>query len=99
MKIKAFLLFFVILFALGYQYIFSVTPLYEVPKLLSNMRAKEFCSCYFLLKNSKDYCLEKVKKSYPLFGVKINESSVEFKNPISSSRAYLRSKQLGCTLE
>lgn len=62
------------------------------------MRAKEFCSCYFLLSNSKPYCLEKVAKGYSLFDYKINKDSITFSNPVATSTAFMRSKKLGCTL-
>jgi hypothetical protein len=67
--------------------IFRKTSISEVPGLLAASRSKEFCSCYFLLKNSKDYCLDLVLKGYPLFNFEIRDNEVEFSNPLSKSIA------------
>jgi hypothetical protein len=80
---------------------FSVIPAYKIPKLLSSMRAKEFCTCYFLLGKGEDYCLKVVLKGYPKFEYSFKEgaeNSVTFKNPVAESVAKVVSKNLGCQL-
>lgn len=93
-------LFLFIFLGAAHQMIFSITPLKEVPKLLSTVRAKEFCSCYFMLEKGKDYCLSNVKKGYPLFDYEIDEEkkSIEFKSPFASSKAIVLDQKYGCQL-
>lgn len=102
MRTKKFLIPFAIFIFLGaiHQVLFSATPLKEMPMLMSTMRAKEFCSCYFMLGKGKQYCLESVKKGYPLFDFNINESdkSVVFKNYFASARARVEDVRYGCVL-
>ena len=77
--------------------IFRKTSILEVPELLASSRSKEFCSCYFLLKNSEKYCLKQVLKAYPLFDYKIKDDSVIFSNPLYSSIAKVsEDKRFGC---
>lgn len=77
--------------------IFKKTSISEVPSLLASSRSKEFCSCYFLLKNSKEYCLDLVLKGYPIFKYEIRDNEVEFSNPFSSSISKVSSdKRFGC---
>ena len=66
----------------AHQMIFSKTHIKEVPMLMSTMRAKEFCSCYFILHKGKDYCLTAIKKGYPLFDYTIDDEKkiVTFKS-------------------
>ena len=68
---------------------------------MASMRAKEFCSCYFMLGFEKDYCLKQVKKGYPIFDFNLDEKKqiVNFKNPLASSSAEVRSARLGCALK
>ncbi len=49
----------VLLIVLGTTTIILETSLLEMPNLLVHMRAKEFCSCDFTLRNDKEYCLKK----------------------------------------
>ena len=93
-------LFILIFVGAAHQMIFSITPLKEVPALMSAVRAKEFCSCYFMLRKGKKYCLESVKKGYPLFEYLINEEkrSIVFENPVSKAQAIVKNDKYGCTL-
>ncbi len=76
---------------------FRKTSMVEVPELLASSRSKEFCSCYFLLGNSEQYCLEQVLKGYPLFDHKIKANSVTFSNPFYSSISKVsEDKRYGC---
>ena len=83
-----------------HQIKFSITPAKDIPLLLASMRAKEFCSCYYILGKGNEYCLESVLKGYPQFDFTLIESSkkVIFKNPIATASAHVLSDQLGCTL-
>lgn len=76
---------------------FKKTDPLDVPELLASSRSKEFCSCYFILKNSKDYCLDQVLKGYPLFDFKIGDGLVEFSNPLYSSTSVVsKDRKYGC---
>jgi len=91
---------FLILLGALHQIKFSVTPVKDIPLMLASMRAKEFCSCYYMLGKGKDYCLDSVLKGYPQFEFTLIESSkkVIFKNPIARASAQVLSERLGCTL-
>lgn len=99
---KLILSFFILVFiGIGFhQYKFSVISLSKVPKLLSRMRAKEFCTCYFLLEKGEDYCLKFVLKGYPQFDFALDKvaQKVTFSNPIASTTAQVVEKQYGCRL-
>lgn len=81
-----------------HEYKFSQIPLWEVPKGLSAMRAKEFCTCYFLQKKGEKYCLDFVLKGYPLFEYKLDKKKqrVSFINPMAKSSAGVESNRFGC---
>lgn len=89
-----------ILLGASHQIMFSKTHIKEVPMLMATMRAKEFCSCYFILKKGKDYCIESVKKGYPLFDYFIDDKKniVTFKNPIAEASAFVTEVKYGCSL-
>lgn len=89
---------FLILAVYFFANTFSVTPIYRVPKLLSSMRAKEYCSCHFVLGFEKEYCLKRVRKKYPLFDYRVERGDVTFSNPFSSSTARFISTHIGCQL-
>jgi hypothetical protein len=98
---KQLLIIFFAIFVLGayfYQKKFSVITLIEVPKLLVSMRAKEFCSCHLLIENTKDYCLKRIKKDYPLGEYTLETSRVTFSILGISATAELQNKRLGCRL-
>ena len=94
-------LFILIVIGTIHQIMFSITPLREVPELMSSVRAKEFCSCYFMLNKGKEYCLKSVKKGYPFFDYTINDErkSIHFKNPIAEASARVLNNKYGCSLE
>lgn len=102
-KNKTFLIFFGIFIFLGafHQVIFSRTSLREVPELMATMRAKEFCSCFYMLKKGEEYCLESVKKGYPLFEYKITKEtkSITFKNKFAEATAQVENPLYGCSLK
>jgi len=101
MKTKLILLSIIVAAAIGINMkMFGQTPVWKVPKLMTSMRAKEFCSCYFLLGNKKEYCINKVKKGYPLFDFKVDDQdkSIVFSNPFASTKSKVFSRRLGCKL-
>jgi hypothetical protein len=102
MKNKKFFipLFLLIFLGAAHQMMFSLTPLKEVPALMSAVRAKEFCSCFFMLEKGREYCLESVKKGYPLFEYEIDEEnkSITFRNPIAEGKAIVLNQKYGCKL-
>lgn len=79
----------------------GVIPVWQAPKLLSSMRAKEFCSCRFMLGYEESYCLKRVVKGFPVFDYSIDEANkrISFSNYLSSSSAVVRGPKLGCILE
>lgn len=88
--------------AIGFHQLkFSEIPVWKVPKLLSAMRAKEFCSCHFVLNFKRDYCLKKVVKGYPIFDFELDpvKKIVRFENPFAASQARLGSLKTGCSLQ
>lgn len=99
-KIVLIPLFLLIFLGAAHQMAFPITPLKELPALISAVRAKEFCSCYFMLGKGQSYCLESVKKGYPLFEYIIDEEkkSVVFKNPLAHSEAIVLGQKYGCKL-
>ncbi len=87
---------------LGHQYMFSEIPVWKIPKLMSSMRAKEFCTCRFMLLYPTDFCLERVKKGYPLFSYEVDEKNKEvlFSNYFASARAKAHEDaRYGCSLK
>ena len=80
---------------------FTKISMIEVPALLNSMRAKEFCTCYFLLHKGKDYCLQSVKHGYPMFGHMIDDKNkaVRFDLLWASTLAVVDSKKFGCSLK
>ncbi|MGK0366935.1 MAG: hypothetical protein ACI9QD_000066 [Thermoproteota archaeon] len=89
-----------VLAVIGHQQKFSITPVWQIPNILTAMRAKEFCSCYFLLKNKKAYCLAKVKKGYPAFGHNVDDKnkSVSFTILYATTTSEVKNPRLGCKL-
>lgn len=82
---------------------FSQVSISEIPSFLNSMRAKEFCSCYFLLEKPKNYCLDLIGKGYPISesNIKIDRDSnqVEFTlYGIGLRKAKVISKRLGCRI-
>jgi len=84
-----------------HQIKFSRIHIKDVPMLMSSMRAKEFCSCYFILGKDQNYCLESVKKGYPLFDYQIDDANqlVTFTNPVASASAKVTNFKYGCELK
>lgn len=80
---------------------FSETPMWEVPSLLNASRAKEFCSCYFLLGKGHDYCLKRVHHGYPMLGYHVDDQlkTVRFDFLWNSRSATVaKNERLGCKL-
>lgn len=100
-NISYILLFLFVFLGALHQMIFSRVPLREVPLLMSSMRAKEFCSCYFILSKGKEYCLDSVKKGYPLFQYEIDDinQKVTFSNLFAKSSAQVLEPKYGCNLQ
>ena len=87
---------------IGHQFMFSKIPLWRVPKLMSSMRAKEFCTCRFMLKNSTEFCLDRVKKGYPLFSYEVDEENKEvlFSNYLAVTKAHAHADaRYGCSIK
>jgi hypothetical protein len=84
-----------------HQIKFSRIHIKDVPMLMSSMRAKEFCSCYFILGKDQSYCLDSVKKGYPLFDYQIDDVNqlVTFTNPVASASAGVTNFKYGCELK
>lgn len=88
-------------FAILHLTTFSETAMWEIPSLLNASRAKEFCSCYFLLGKGHDYCLKRVNHGYPMLGYEVSDKQkmVRFDFLWSSRSAIVaRPERLGCQL-
>lgn len=94
------LILLLILLEVYHRRFFSRVHITEVPLILATMRAKEFCSCYFILAHSKEHCLSSVKKDYPIFDFQIDEQiqKVTFKNPVAQASAKFIDDRYGCSL-
>ncbi|MDA8793296.1 hypothetical protein N9N67_08620 [Bacteriovoracaceae bacterium] len=81
-----------------HTYFFSETKFWEIPQLTTNLRAKEFCSCYFVMKRSEEYCLDQVKHFLPHGKHKIYEDQkkVTFKFIKSQTSSSFRNENIGC---
>jgi hypothetical protein len=80
---------------------FSETAMWEIPSLLNASRAKEFCSCYFLLGKGHDYCLKRVKHGYPMLGHEVDEEQKMVRFDFlwnSRSATVAKNERLGCKL-
>ena len=88
------------LFAVNRIY-FSRISVWEIPALINGLRAKEFCTCYFIMQKGKDYCLEAVNYGYPMMGYEINEKNraVRFDFLWNSRLAMNDSERFGCQLK
>lgn len=80
---------------------FTKISLWEIPSLLNASRAKEFCSCYFMLKKGKEYCWQRVQHGYPVMGYMIDETNraVRFDLLWNSRLAMVRDEKFGCELK
>ena len=99
MKKKVFLLFTAFLL-IAHQFYFSHISLVEFPNLLTAVRAKNYCSCYFVSQLNGDVCYEKVKKAYPAGSFKLDKDlkMVTFSFLWGSSTAKFVSDRYGCEL-
>jgi hypothetical protein len=101
-KIIAGISFFIVATIIGLHFtIFSETPMWQIPSLLNASRAKEFCSCHFLLGKGHAYCLKRVNHGYPMLGYEVNEQRrfVRFDFLWNSRTATVVSDRLGCQLD
>lgn len=73
--------------------------LFRVPSLISITRAKMFCSCYFIVGQTRPYCENFVKKNYPMTSYKIDEEtkSITF-SLLSDYTVMYKDKYKGCQL-
>jgi hypothetical protein len=72
-------------------------------KLLGSQRAKDFCSCYFVIGQSRENCadwvshgLPLVTRPFPVIGVEIDEAAKIVS--VNGARAQWRSQRFGCIL-
>lgn len=99
--IKKFLMAIFILFILGAIFVaFNFRDFHRFPKIISRWYAKEFCSCYFVMERSEDFCRERVRQWIP-----IQSYSIDQKNKLISAtglwntaHALYEGDRLGCRL-
>lgn len=74
--------------------------LFRLPTLINTTRAKMFCSCYFVVGQTKKYCEKHVNKGYPMNPYKINENnkSVTFIS-LGSVTAFVTNERFGCQVK
>ncbi|MEZ4744079.1 MAG: hypothetical protein R3B45_16795 [Bdellovibrionota bacterium] len=85
------------LFLIGISFYFTGSPF----KLLPGYYAKEFCSCYFVVHQTKDYCMENsFSIKLPTLSFEINEEakSIKVANLMRTSIAQWQSERFGCVL-
>ena len=71
----------------------------EFRKAISASYAKDFCSCYFVTKQNKQYCKTMAKQMIPISSFVIKEdNSITAKALGLKSVAIYRNKRLGCRL-
>jgi hypothetical protein len=96
---------FVVLVILGLSIFstqfFSQTPLWEMPNILTAMRAKEYCTCHFLIGKDDQYCRKVISKGYPFIGseeINTKEKYVRFTMLGYTNMAKLINSRTGCLL-
>lgn len=84
-----------------HQWIFPVTSINEIPILLNATRAKEFCTCYFLLQKGEKYCLNRVDYGYPNSEYKVDHKhkKVSFSSFGATRTAQVKDFKYGCLLQ
>lgn len=88
----------------------SLDKLQDFWTLLGTQRAKDFCSCYFVVGQTRDYCADFVAHGIPVdadqlpvigqvpvFGVTIDEANRAI--VVNGFRAHWVSQELGCVLD
>jgi hypothetical protein len=79
-------------------YFFSETAPWEIPALHSRRSAKEYCSCRFVIEDSRQKCEKKIFDIIP-FGEIIEQGNrVQMNFLWSKHVAYLENKKLGCRI-
>jgi CubicO group peptidase (beta-lactamase class C family) len=75
----------------------KLTSFVNFTTLIARVRAKDFCSCYFVQGQTVDFCKELVLNGYPLIHMKIDESARSVTFGILPARsAHYVSQQFGC---
>ncbi|MFY7993638.1 MAG: hypothetical protein ACOVP4_10125 [Bacteriovoracaceae bacterium] len=91
------ILFGIVFTAFSFYY-FSETAPWEIPSLHSRRSAKEYCSCRFVIGDSRVDCSKKIFDIIPFGEIEDREESVEMSFLWSTHRAYLENKKLGCKI-
>jgi hypothetical protein len=80
-------------------YFFSETAPWEIPALHSRRSAKEYCSCRFVVEDSRENCSKKIFDIIP-FGELVEQGNrVQMTFLWSKHIAYLENKKLGCKIK
>lgn len=90
-------LFAIVFIAAGFYY-FSETAPWEIPSLHSRRSAKEYCSCRFVVEDSRLNCSKKIFDIIPFGEIKERGEVVEMSFLWSTHQAYLDNKKLGCKI-
>lgn len=71
------------------------------PKILPSFHSKEYCSCYFVVKQSKEYCEDYARQWIPISGYSIDEATKTITTrgmgQVVSSK--YESEKFGCRLQ
>jgi len=96
------ILFLLIFIFLIYSYRSYLVRVAYTPYAVTSMYAKEYCTCRFVLPQTHEYCILRVKRLYSLFDVKleVDESSktVHSKFLFYSSKSFFKDERRGCGL-
>lgn len=76
------------------------SDLLRMPKIGAGFYAKEFCSCYFVNKQSEEFCRDLVKQYIPLseLTVDLKTKTVEATSLGAHRKAQWVSERFGCVL-
>ncbi|NUM42596.1 MAG: hypothetical protein HUU45_13300, partial [Leptospiraceae bacterium] len=55
--------------------IFNWTHIKNFPKILPSFHSKEYCSCYFVVKQSKEYCENYARQWIPISSYSLDENT------------------------
>jgi CubicO group peptidase (beta-lactamase class C family) len=74
------------------------TSVIHLTKLIASVRAKDFCSCHFVVGQSVEFCKELVLNGFPLIRMSVDETNkTDSFGILPAESAYLASDNFGCS--
>lgn len=88
-----------LLFLVGFGfYYFSETPPWEIPHIHARRSAKEYCSCRFVIEDTRENCVNKIFDIIPFGKIKEEGREVEMGFLGVKYRARFESQKMGCRI-